>query len=206
MKSRSGFTLIEVLTVIAIVGILVAMTVGGLQGCDASTGNPTTAAGNVGKKTVAVATDASGWTVEQRNIANRLKQDNAPGSIKHLYVISAMSGDVLLYSSVQGKVTSSSKRLTPNTVAAMEGQYVGGEHNGMAVNMGGYTKRTSEVLQDDGSYGSSIPYLFWWDEGGMYHQHYVSGGQILHISDQPIRVPKIVINLSGATEEIQTGD
>lgn len=62
---------------------------------------------------------------------------------KHLYIISACSGQVIFYSSVYGKVT---------------------------------------------TYGSSVPYIFWWDTNGIYHQHYISGGQIVHISDQPIEV------------------
>lgn len=186
-----------------IIGMLVVVLMICLQGCDGTEATPTTtASGGVTKKTVQVQTDAQGYTVEQKNIANRLKMDNEPGSLKHLYVISAMSGDVLIYSSVQGKVTSSSKRLTPNTVAA--GYTRSGDYRrdafGMGVNIGGRGKMTSEVLQDDGSYGSSIPYLFWWDEGGMYHQHYVAGGQILHISDQPIRNAKVILNLSSVAQ------
>jgi hypothetical protein len=60
-----------------------------------------------------VKTDEKGHTIEQRNIMERLKTDNTPGAIKHLYVISAFSGQVLLYSPVRGKVTSSGKRLSP---------------------------------------------------------------------------------------------
>lgn len=35
----------------------------------------------------------------------------------------------------------------------------------------------------------------------MYHQHYVTGGQIVHLSDQPISVPKVILNLE--TVELQ---
>jgi len=51
------------------------------------------------------------------------------------------------------------------------------------------------VLQDDGTYGSSIEYLFWWDVQGRYHQQFVTGGEIIHISDQPIPVKSITINM-----------
>src|SRR6185503_6965090 len=34
-----------------------------------------------------------------------------------------------------------------------------------------------------------------WDTKGVYHQHYVDGGQILHISDQPLAVKSIVLNM-----------
>jgi hypothetical protein len=159
--------------------------------------NPTTtAAGNVSKKTVEVKTDADGWTVEQKNIAKRLERDNIPGAIKHLYIISPYSGQVLLYSTVKGKVTSSGKRLTPNTVvSSIDGDMVSREFQGVAVNIGGNTKRTGEVLQDDGSYGSSCEYIFWFDSKDIYHSHFFTGGQIIHVADQPMPVKNIVINL-----------
>ena len=156
---------------------------------------PSNASGSVSKKTVEVATDADGWTVEQKNIAERLKRDNVAGAIKHLYVISPYSGQVILYSTVKGKVTSSGKRLTPTSVAAGDGQYVGSAHMGMGVNINGQTKYTSEVLQDDGSYGSSCEYIFWFDSKGIYHSHFFTGGQIIHVADQPMPVKNIIINL-----------
>ena len=100
---------------------------------------------------------------------------------------------ILIYSTVKGKVTSSGKRLTPTTVANHGGN--GSQFWGEKVHIGDNSRRTGEVLQDDGTYGSSIKYLFWWDSQGRYHQHYVSGGQILHISDQPLAVKSITINM-----------
>lgn len=166
------------------------------NGCvpDASSGKPKSTSG-VTKATAKVATGSDGLTVEQRNIKRRLEVDNQVGSVKHLYVISAFSGQVLIYSTVKGKVTSGAKRLTPNTVAAIDGQYVYEQHAGFPVSIGGNTRRTSEVLQDDGTYGSSMNYLFWFDTKGIYHQHYVSGGQIVHISEQPLVVKNIIINM-----------
>lgn len=148
----------------------------------------------VHKATAHVELQASGLTMEQENIQRRLQEDNKPGSLKHLYVISAMSGDVLLYSTVRGKVTSSGKRLTPYLVAAIDGQYVDG-HAGIPVDIGGKRQHTPEVLQDDGTYGSSVDYIYWWDSKGVYHQHYITGGQIVHVSDAPLRVGKVIINL-----------
>lgn len=126
-----------------------------------------------------------GLTIEQSNISARLKMDNTPGSIKHLYVISAYSGQVLIYSTVKGKVTSSAKRLAPSSVSS----------TGFSVDFGGTERTTDEVLGDDGTYGGSIEYLYWWDTRGIYHQHYVQGGQILHISDQPLAVKNVVLNM-----------
>lgn len=140
---------------------------------------------------VVVPTDSKGMTIEQKNIADRVIKDNKPGSIKHLYVISAYSGQVIIYSTVKGKITSSGKRLQPTTVVAMDGQYVGSSFGGVDYK----NMRTSELMGDDGTYGSSVPYVYWFDQRGVYHQHYVSGGQILHISDAPLPVKSITINM-----------
>lgn len=153
-----------------------------------------TASGSVSKKTVAVATDGDGWTSEQRNIAERLKRDNQVGAIKHLYVISPYSGQVLLYSTVKGKVTSSGKRLTPNTVAA-SAQTNSSYGGGLVVNLGGKGYYTTEVLQDDGTYGSSCEYIYWFDSKDIYHSHFFTGGQIIHVSEQPIATKNIILNL-----------
>ena len=151
--------------------------------------SPPTASTGVRKADATVSVQASGLTIEQENVQRRLEEDNKPGSIKHLYVISAYSGDVLLYSTVSGKVTSSGKRLTPYQVSS-RGNYC----DGFTINIGGSSVCTDEVLQDDGTYGSSEPYIYWWDSKAVYHQHYVQGGQIVHVSTQPMRVGKVIIS------------
>ena len=166
-------------------------------GCDATSSPPVSSSG-ISKATVKIPTGSDGLTAEQRNISERLKKDNEPGAIKHLYVISAYSGQVLIYSTVKGKVTSGGKRLTPTSVLATD-PYQAPTH-GFHVDIGGSTQITSEVLQDDGTYGSSTDYLYWWDTNGVYHQHYVQGGQIVHVADQPLSVPGVVINMQIAGE------
>lgn len=151
---------------------------------------PAQSAGGAEKVTTSVQKGSDGLTVEQRNVKNRLAQDNKPGAIQHLYVISAYSGQVILYSTVKGKVTSSSKRLQPSSVVVgAAGDY---RRNGFSA-IGDTV--TGEVLGDDGTYGSSVEYIYWWDSQDIYHQHYIQGGQIVHISSQPIAVKSITINL-----------
>lgn len=162
-----------------------------LSSCDALPTTEPKSDSGVTKANVEVQTDQNGNTIEQKNIMERLKRDNLPGSIKHLYVISAYSGQVIIYSTVKGKVTSASKRLTPTTVAASDNQYSGG----IPIDIGSSRYHTSEVLGDDGSYGSSDPYIYWFDVKGVYHQHYISGGQIIHVSDQPVAVKNVIINM-----------
>lgn len=177
---------------------MLLLAVGMIMSCNQS-GQPTSAS-SVQRATVKVNVQADGLTVEQGNVAERLKRDNLPGSVKHLYIISAYSGQVLIYSTVKGKVTSSGKRLTPTTVFGEDNAGSNGGA-GIPITIGGRSHYTGEVLQDDGTYGSSAEYLFWFDQAGVYHQHYVSGGQIVHVSDQPINVKSIVINM-----EISGGD
>lgn len=142
-----------------------------------------------------IETDIDGLTVEQRNVKNRLEVDNQPGALKHLYVISAYTGQVLIYSTVDGKVSSSGKRLTPNTVAS------GGDiPDGFDIFIGGEWYSTEEVMQDDGTYGSSSPYVYWFDTLGNYHQHYITGGQIFHVADAPLAVKDVVIRIGSADE------
>jgi hypothetical protein len=160
--------------------------------CDISDNQPTSDSG-VKKATVKVETNADGNTIEQMNVAKRLQNDNRVGAIKHLYVISPYSGQVIIYSTVKGKVTSSGKRLTPKTVDG-NGLHNDGGDNSVYIN-----KRkliTNEVIQDDGTYGDSDPYIYWWDVKGIYHQHFMAGGQIVHVSDQPLSVKSVMINMN----------
>lgn len=166
-----------------IIGLMLAFTIG----CTIDTPPPTSSSG-VTKAEASVRVGSDGLTTEQRNIKKRTEQDNLPGAIQHLYVISAYSGQVLIYSTVLGKVTSSGKRLTPAML----------DSDGWstpAIEVNGARWHTAEMIGDDGTYGSSEPYLFWYDSNGRYHQHYVSGGQIIHVSDQPIVVKNIVLNM-----------
>jgi hypothetical protein len=139
--------------------------------------------------------------MEQRNVRRRLVQDNTPGALEFLYVISPDSGQILMSSGVDGKVTSSGKRLAPRSVAAMDGEDVSSEFYGNAVTIGGATRRTSEVLEDDGTYGDSVPYIYWWDTNGNYQQHFFTGGQIIHVTSAPLHVASntILIHLENVT-------
>jgi len=152
----------------------------------------TVSSSGVKKTSVKVTTDTDGNTVEQKNIAKRLDNDNKIGAVKHLYIISPYSGQVILYSTVKGKVTSSGKRLTPTTVHGTS-DVVGGNYN--FVEVGEKTFTTNELIQDDGTYGSSEPYIYWWDTKGLFHQHFFTGGQIIHVSDQPLPVKNVVITV-----------
>lgn len=174
----------------SIFSVLVILFLFILMGCGLD--NQSTSSSDVKKADVKITTNADGHTVEQTNVINRLINDNKIGAIKHLYVISPYSGQVIIYSTVKGKVTSSGKRLTPYTVRGYNGD-IGASTN--YVNINGQQFVTDEVLQDDGTNGSSDPYIYWWDTKGIYHQHFMTGGQIIHVSDQPLNVGKVLITI-----------
>lgn len=153
---------------------------------DQVTNNTVQAASGVQKVSVAVETQSDGKTQEQQNVAKRLQMENKPGSIQHLYILSAYSGQVLLYSTVKGKVTSSGKRLSPSLKAEYGGEYSHQYH--------------PELLGDDGTYGTSIEYLYWWDAQGRYNQYYVTGGTMTFISDQPRQFGRVTMQVESTRE------
>ena len=107
-------------------------------------------------------------------------RDNEIGATKFAYCGSAMSGEVIYQSTVDGKVVSSSKRLSPKEVAYGSGQ------NGFEMNIGGHTYYTKELLGDDGTFGESIPYLFWFDVDDTYYQQYITGGTFFLVTSRPV--------------------
>lgn len=117
---------------------MLAVALGFFAGCV----TPPRSASGVGKAEVKVPTGPDGLTSEQRNIRDRLIEDNKIGSVKHLYVISAYSGQVIIYSTVRGKVTSGGKRLTPTMVV----DDYSGNSVGFGVDFNGNTMITQEVL------------------------------------------------------------
>lgn len=161
-------------------------------GCDTSRQSASqTAASGVKRAKTTVEVGSDGLTVEQRNVKDRLAVDNKPGSIKHLYLVSPFNGRQIFYQTVKGKITSSGKRLTPKTVSPQStGDQL--DYMGMPVTIGEYQHYTSEVLQDDGTYGDSAEYIYFWNENGQYFQLYV-GGLAVVISDQPISFQDVVL-------------
>ena len=167
-------------TVVVALAFFGLLTLGASDSCEERSSKPVSDSG-IEKTSVQIPTGSDGLTMEQRNVKDRLIEDNKPGAIKHLYVVSAYSGQVIVYSTVRGKVSSGGKRLSPPTLAKVGGTY---------------DAYYPDRIQDDGTYGSSMDYLFWWDTRGIYHQHYVSGGQIVHVSSQPLAVKGVLINMA----------
>jgi hypothetical protein len=105
------------------------------------------------------------------NIKHRLELTSKPGAIGYIVLLNQM-GQPVAYDTVKGKITSSGKRLTkPFDESA----------NGVI--------RTAP--SDEGTWGSSDPYLYYWTVNGVYRQW---SGLYLY-SDQPIRLsqPTLVV-------------
>lgn len=90
---------------------------------------------------------------------------------------------------------SSGRRLNPVTVS--DSSDMNGGRCAILVKIGGFIYQTTEVLQDD----SSIPYLFWWDANGRYHQQFLGGGMFIHISDSPVAVRRTTVDLSVVSDK-----
>jgi hypothetical protein len=178
MMIRNGFTRLAALALLAFSMLF------GLMGAGCVVTPQAESVSGVKVASVQVQTDPDGETVEQKNVKERIKRDNTPGSIKFLYVISPFTGDVIFQSTVKGKVTSSGKRLTPSDIAIANAT-----DSSKYVVINGKTYVTAQNPQDDGTYGDSIPYLYWFDENGVYHQQYL-GAAVITITDQPMRVKK----------------
>jgi len=107
---------------------------------------------------------------EIENIQKRLELTSKPGAIGFILLLNE-AGQPILYTSVTGKITSSTKRLTDPQ------QKVG-------IDCGQYCNETlGDAPSDDGTWGSSDPYIYFWTTGGQYMQW---SGRYLY-SDQPIR-------------------
>lgn len=101
------------------------------------------------------------------NIKRRLELTSSPSAIGFILLMNE-SGQPIMYTSVKGKITSGGKRLTePDRT---------------------YTSASNTVVRqassDEGTYGSSDPYIFFWTSEGQYIQH---NGKYLY-SDKPFRV------------------
>lgn len=108
---------------------------------------------------------------EIENIEKRLNLTSSPSLLGYV-VLMNQAGQPVLYTSVKGKITSGGKRLT-SPQRLVKGDR--GEWRGEFV---------MQSPSDEGTWGRSAPYIFFWDTNGAYHQW---NGKYLY-SDKPIRL------------------
>lgn len=112
-------------------------------------------------------------SIEQENIKARLEIVNNPATVMWFYGLSD-AGTMIFKSAVKGKVTSSGKRLEQTDITCL----------------GEYGTCSHEILQADGTYGSSDEYVYWFDYEGNYFQW--NGKYIL--ATKPLRIPAPMID------------
>jgi hypothetical protein len=140
--------------------------------------------------------NSQGMTVEQQNINDRIKVTTNPTKVMWIHLIS-LDGNIIKRMPIRNKVTSSGKRLEPRH-AAVSGNDGWFPSSGIprATNPT-YTYETDELLQPDGTYGESDPYIFWFDPMGRYHQWGTAGGLGYLLTDYPIDLDNPIDKITG---------
>lgn len=117
------------------------------------------------------------------NIQKRLKLTSNPGQIGFVLLLN-QAGQPIMYTSVKGKITSGSKRLTP-------------PEKKWSVDCGQYCNETlGAAPSDEGTWGASDSYVYFWTVDGQYIQW--NGGYLY--SDKPFRT-----NIKPLVIDVQQG-
>jgi hypothetical protein len=153
--------------------------------------NQTSASGATQAKPTRVPKNSIGHTCEQQNIDDRIQVTTNPTKVMWIHLIS-LNGEILKRMPVRNKVTSSGKRLEPATwnravVSASEDKELP-QYNGLV---------TPEMIGPDGTYGSSDPYIFWFDPMKRYHQWGTAGGMGYLLTDYPIDLADPIDKITG---------
>lgn len=126
-------------------------------------------------------------TVEQQNIEDRIAVTTDPTKVMWIHLV-ALDGKIIRRMPVRCKVTSSGKRLEPTIAADAAGFYP---------DVMGTNHETNELIQADGTYGHSDPYIFWFDPMSRYHQYGTAGGIGYLITDYPIDLTDPIDEITG---------
>jgi hypothetical protein len=180
MKTKILITLLSLMAVLSMTG--------SASWWDSEPASPTSASG-LTMQHVTLGAVKNGMSLEQYNIAQRYLHDNKIDALKYVYVI-GQNGQVCMNYQILGKITSSGKRLTPRTVAAYgSGGY---SQDGMVVTIGSKTYETTEVIEDDGTYGDSMPYYYMWTTAGNYIQVIPTGMFLTVVADKQLTPTELV--------------
>ena len=105
---------------------------------------------------------------EQENIHRRLELTSDPALLGYVTLFHK-TGQVALYTAVEGKITSGGKRLTPPDR-----------------NVVGHIRRS---MSDEGTWGSSNPYVYFWTPSGQYFQtsmDYIYSDKPMRLREEPL--------------------
>lgn len=158
------------------------------ESCDARTPQTSLSGAQQVTSTQKVPKNSKGKTVEQQNIEDRIKVTTDPTKVLWIHLI-ALDGKILRRMPVRNKVTSSGKRLEPTHAVN------GWESDCPTLSVSGYS--TDELLEADGTYGSSDNYIYWFDPMGRYHQWGTAGGLGYLLTDYPIDLTNPIDEITG---------
>lgn len=160
--------------------LLALMSVAMLTACDKL--EPTSKATQAQKAAEAANSINFVENAEIDNIKRRLELTSNPGALGFVLLMNE-AGQPIMYTSVKGKITSGSKRLTPPDRFTDEGL--------------GTNTLVRQAPSDEGTYGSSDSYIYFWTQDGQYVQW---NGKYLY-SDKPfrIKIEPLVLNVNPAT-------
>lgn len=144
--------------------LLASLVAIGLAGCK---GEPSTKQIQAMKAEEAANSISFTENAEIDNIKRRLELTSKVGLVGYVVLFNEM-GQPVMYTTVKGKITSGSKRLTRPDVR----------------DCGGSNCVARQASSDEGTYGSSNPYVFFWTQSDQYVQW---SGNYLY-SDKPIRL------------------
>lgn len=143
-----------------------------LAACEPQNSTPTNKQSEAQKAQQAAESIAFVENAEIDNIKRRIELTSKPGAIGFIVLMNE-AGQPIVYEGVHGKVTSGSKRLTQPSGIKYQG-------NGN----GGYNMAVVPTPSDEGTWGSSNEYIFYWNQDGAYRQW---NGKYMY-SDQPFRL------------------
>lgn len=141
-----------------------------LAGCNQGTAAPKAKDTQAKKAAAAAESIRFSGNAEIKNIKERLELTSDPGLTGFVLLMNE-AGQPIMYTGVQGKITSGGKRLTPPVKP----------HR---VDCGRYCDESlGPAPSDEGTWGGSSPYIFFWTTSGQYIQW---NGKYLY-SDKPFR-------------------
>lgn len=183
------FIVVAVFAVVALSSAHFASACGGWFGtpCDNASVKVTQNQKNLEQVVPAPKLDSS---LERINIGKRLQLFSDENKISYIYLTSF--GKVMAFYTVKGKVTSGSKRLTPQNVSVDDyGRIAQVDNDNLSSGGPSFNIEQPEL---DGTYGQSSPYIYFWTTNGVYVQwngEYMLADQALKLTTQPELVRQV---------------
>jgi hypothetical protein len=183
------------------IGLLLAvLIVVSMSGCaERNQGVVPMSASGVAMSTPKVKPVEDNKTVEQLLLNMKLDRDNRPGVQKYIYMI-GQNGQICMQDVVLYKIVSSGKRLTPRTIVDTYPNYYpisDNNFNGIPFLLNGRIAVTQEAVEEDGTFGDSGQYFFYFTTAGNYVKIIPAGTFIIVESDKPLTPAELTFMHTG---------